>query len=93
MRYLYLILFLGGISFAQLIDDPLLTKDFEAQQQWVDSVYAQMSTDEKIGQLFMVMAFSEQGESHFEQIKSQVKEYHLEELSFLWVDLWNKPTG
>jgi len=77
MRYLYLILLWGGISFAQLIDDPLLTKDFEAQQQWVDSVYAQMSTDEKIGQLFMVMAFSEQGESHFEQIKSQVKEYHL----------------
>ena len=77
MRYLYLILFWGVISFAQQIDDPLLTKDFEAQQQWVDSVYAQMSTDEKIGQLFMVMAFSEKGESHFEQIKSQVKEYHL----------------
>lgn len=77
MRYLYLVLFWSGLSFAQTIDDPLLAKDWEAQQQWVDSIYAQMSTDEKIGQLFMVMAFSEQGETHFNQIKNQVKEYHL----------------
>ena len=77
MRYLYLALFWGSLSFAQAIDDPLLTKDWEAQQKWVDSIYAQMDTDEKIGQLFMVMAFSEQGETHFEQIKNQVKEYHL----------------
>ncbi|MEL0275270.1 MAG: glycoside hydrolase family 3 N-terminal domain-containing protein, partial [Flavobacteriaceae bacterium] len=77
MRYLYLVLFWSGLSFAQTIDDPLLAKDWEAQQQWVDSIYAQMSTDEKIGQLFMVMAFSEQGETHFNQIKNQVNEYHL----------------
>jgi beta-glucosidase-like glycosyl hydrolase/CubicO group peptidase (beta-lactamase class C family) len=77
MRYLYLALFWGSLSFAQAIDDPLLTKDWEAQQKWVDSIYAQMDTDEKIGQLFMVMAFSEQGEAHFKQIKRQVKEYHL----------------
>ncbi|MEL0300968.1 MAG: glycoside hydrolase family 3 protein, partial [Flavobacteriaceae bacterium] len=77
MRYLYLVLFWSGLSFAQTIDDPLLAKDWEAQQQWVDSIYAQMSTDEKIGQLFMVMAFSEQGQTHFNQIKNQVKEYHL----------------
>ena len=77
MRYLYLALFWSSLSFAQAIDDPLLAKDWEAQQKWVDSIYAQMDTDEKIGQLFMVMAFSEQGETHFEQIKNQVKEYHL----------------
>ena len=76
MRYLYLALFWSSLSFAQAIDDPLLAKDWEAQQKWVDSIYAQMDTDEKIGQLFMVMAFSEQGETHFEQIKNQVKEYH-----------------
>ena len=77
MRYLYLTLLWSGLSFAQTIDDPLLTKDWKAQQQWVDSVYAQMDTDEKIGQLFMVMAFSEQGKAHFEHIKNQVKDYHL----------------
>ena len=77
MHYLYLVLLCVGLSFAQTIDDPLFTKDWQAQQKWVDSIYAQMSTDEKIGQLFMVMAFSEQGETHFKQIKNQVKEYHL----------------
>ena len=63
MRYLYLARLWSGFSFAQTIDDPLLSKDWEAQKQWIDSVYAQMSTDEKIGQLFMVMAFSEQGKT------------------------------
>ncbi len=77
MRYILFALLWGGLSFAQTIEDPLTTSDFEAQQKWVDSVYAQMSHEEKIGQLFMVMAFSEQGEAHFKQIKSQVEDYHL----------------
>ncbi len=68
---------MGSYSFAQTLLDPLLAKDHLAQQQWVDSVYAQMSVDEKIGQLFMVMAFSEQGESHFQKIKDQVEDHHL----------------
>ena len=59
------------------IEDPLVTTDWEAQEKWVDSVYAQMSNEEKIGQLFMVMAFSEKGEHHFQKIASQIKEYHL----------------
>ena len=77
MRYFFLFLLWSSLSIAQTIEDPLATKDFEAQQKWVDSVYAQMSQDEKIGQLFMVMAFSEQREAHFKQIKTQVEEYHL----------------
>ena len=32
MRYLYLALFWGSLSFAQAIDDPLLAKDWKAQQ-------------------------------------------------------------
>lgn len=77
MRYFIFFLFLGSFSFAQSSIDPLLANDIKAQQQWVDSVYAQMSVDEKIGQLFMVMAFSEQGESHFQEIKRQVEDHHL----------------
>ena len=76
MRYLFFFL-LGGLLFAQKIEDPLVTTDWEAQEKWVDSVYAQMSNEEKIGQLFMVMAFSEKGEHHFQKIASQIKEYHL----------------
>ncbi len=77
MRYLLLALLWSGLSLAQSAIDPLQSKDWEAQTQWVDSVYAQMSTEEKLGQLFMVMAFSEQGDTHFKQIKSQVEDYHL----------------
>ena len=48
MRYLFFFL-LGGLLFAQKIEDPLVTTDWEAQEKWVDSVYAQMSNEEKIG--------------------------------------------
>ena len=76
MRYLFFFL-LGGLLFAQEIEDPLITSDWEAQEKWVDSVYTQMSSEEKIGQLFMVMAFSKKGEEHFQKIARQIEEYHL----------------
>ena len=38
--------------------DPLLVNDEEAQTQWVDSVYNAMTPEERVGQLFMVQAFS-----------------------------------
>ena len=76
MRYFFFFLF-GGLLFAQNNQDPLVTADWEAQEKWVDSVYSQMSTEEKIGQLFMIMAFSEQGEKHFQEISQQIKDYHL----------------
>ena len=76
MRYLFFFL-LGGLLFAQEIEDPLITSDWEAQEKWVDSLYTQMSSEEKIGQLFMVMAFSKQGEEHFQKIARQIEEYHL----------------
>ena len=69
MRYLFFFL-LGGLLFAQEIEDPLITSDWEAQEKWVDSLYTQMSSEEKIGQLFMVMAFSKQGEEHSQKITS-----------------------
>ena len=60
-----------NVFFAQESDNPLLTKDPVIQKQWVDSVYNSMSIDEKIGQLFMVRAFSNQGLKH-ENIISQL---------------------
>ena len=72
MRYFFFFLF-GGLLFAQNNQDPLVTADWEAQEKWVDSVYSQMSTEEKIGQLFMIMAFSEQGENTFRKFPSRSK--------------------
>ena len=45
--------------------DPLLDNDFLGQQKWVDSIYKQLTLDEKIGQLFMPMVFTERDSSHY----------------------------
>ena len=44
--------------------NPLLTKDFENQTKWVDSIYNRLSLDEKIGQLFVVWASPVRGEKN-----------------------------
>ena len=38
--------------------DPLISKDFLDQSRWVDSIYNNLSLDEKIGQLFFVQSTS-----------------------------------
>lgn len=71
------ILLISLLSFCSVYSqttDPLLSTDYAAQQKWVDSVYSSLTLDQKIGQLFMVMAFSEQGEKHFNQIYKNVTE-------------------
>ncbi len=73
MRNLLVSLF-GICTLSAQTPDPLVAVDYEAQQQWVDSTYAQLSFDEKIGQLFMVMAFSEQGKEHFDAISRNIDE-------------------
>ena len=73
MRNLLVSLF-GICTLSAQTPDPLVAVDYEAQQQWVDSTYGQLSFDEKIGQLFMVMAFSEQGKEHFDAISKNIDE-------------------
>ncbi|MBT8259132.1 MAG: serine hydrolase [Bacteroidia bacterium] len=53
--------------------DPLLTRDAEAQQKWVDSMYNNLDINEKIGQLFMVMVFSNQDDKTKAEIVDQIK--------------------
>jgi len=80
MRYLTLILCLlfNQLFFAQdETPNPLLAADIEAQQKWVDSIYDGMSLKERIGQLFMVQAFSNKGITHENEIASLIKNYHI----------------
>ena len=65
---------LGICSLYAQTPDPLFAIDHEAQQEWVDSIYSSLTLDEKIGQLFMVMAFSEQGKEHFEAVSKNITE-------------------
>ena len=63
--------------------DPLKTKDSLAQSKWVDSVMKTMSLNEKIGQLFMVAAFSNKGKTHTDFIENLIREHKLGNLVFM----------
>lgn len=49
---------------------------------WVDQRMSEMSIDEKIGQLFMVAAYSNKGNRHIEKIKKQIEEHKIGGLIF-----------
>ena len=63
--------------------DPLLTKDYETQRVWVNELMDAMSVDEKIGQLFMIQAYSNKGTKHRRFIESEIKKYHIGGLIFM----------
>jgi len=51
--------------------------------KWAQSALDSMSLDEKIGQLFMVAAYSNKDEAHCEQIEKLVREEHIGGLIFM----------
>ena len=61
--------------------DPLLSKDFEKQLFWVDSIYNTMTLDEKIGQLFFIQANSFKS-NNSEQINNLIKNQKIGGLIF-----------
>ena len=63
--------------------DPFKTKDSIAQVRWVDSIMTKMSVDQKIGQLFMVAAFSNKDKKHTDFIENLIKNYQLGNLVFM----------
>ena len=69
--------FLGFFVFGQTPTHPLQTKDLEAQQKWVDSVYNSLSLKERIGQLFMPMVFSSQDDKTHQEVIRQIQEYKI----------------
>ncbi len=50
-------------------------KDSDEENHWVDSIYTKMSLEEKIGQLFMVAAYSNKDSLHAKKIDSLVQGY------------------
>ncbi|MHB1106529.1 MAG: glycoside hydrolase family 3 protein, partial [Lutibacter sp.] len=79
-----LFIFLLNIAFSEAQNrDPLQTNDVQAQTKWVDSILNKMTIDEKIGQLFMVQAYSNKDEKHRNSIDSLIKNYHIGGLIFM----------
>ncbi len=69
-------------SYGQQID-PLLTSDLRNQQKWVDSLMHKLTLKQKIGQLFMIQAYSNKDEKHYNYIKKTIKKYRIGGLIFM----------
>ncbi|HZW77912.1 MAG TPA: glycoside hydrolase family 3 N-terminal domain-containing protein [Flavobacteriaceae bacterium] len=54
-----------------------VANDYENQKRWVDSIYAKMTLEEKLGQLFMVDLFSADTKVKIDKVKNLITQYHL----------------
>ncbi|PZX58408.1 beta-glucosidase-like glycosyl hydrolase [Algoriphagus ratkowskyi] len=72
----------GKLDESLLIEDPLVSRDPVAQLNWVDSVFNSMNFEERLGQLFMVAAYSNQGQKHINEISNLIKTENLGGLIF-----------
>ena len=75
MRYLLFLIFLSPVIYAQ-------KKSNLPQEKWVDSIYNQMSFEDKVGQLFMVAAYSNKNESHYKDVDELIEKYNVGGLIF-----------
>ena len=61
-----------------LVIDNIKAVDYKQKQAlWADSVLNTLSMEQKIGQLFMIAAYSNRNENDYKKIEEQVKKYHL----------------
>lgn len=69
-----LILLLSAFPvFSQQINPLLVQNDLENQQKWVDSIYTNMSLQEKVGQLFMVDIYSSDPKAKKDKVKDLIR--------------------
>lgn len=73
---LFLFFVITTVTFAQQTY-PLYVNDIPAQRKWVDSLYNNMSVDERVGQLFMVDLFSSDPKAKIDKVRALVKDHHI----------------
>lgn len=56
--------------------------DTKAQDKWVDSVFNALTAEERLGQLFMVAAYSNRDEKHYQEIDELITKYNIGGLIF-----------
>ena len=85
MNRILLILIVGLMSstsiFSQFRKSPAAEYK-NAETKWVDSIYNQMSFYERVGQLFMVAAYSNKDSAHVKSIDKLITDYHIGGLIF-----------
>ncbi|HNR08438.1 MAG TPA: glycoside hydrolase family 3 N-terminal domain-containing protein [Saprospiraceae bacterium] len=52
------------------------------EKKWVDSIFNSLTTDQKIGQLFMIRAHSNLGPEHIAEVERQIRKYQVGGLCF-----------
>lgn len=80
---LFIFLLLNSAFFQAQNSDPLMALDSLVQKKWVDTLLNNMSIDSKIGQLFMVQAYSNKDEKHILSIVDLIEEYQIGGLIFM----------
>ncbi|MCF6350232.1 MAG: serine hydrolase [Flavobacteriaceae bacterium] len=80
-QILFLVLFSVQLIFGQ--KNPLITKDSIAQLKWTDSLLSKMTIDQKIGQLFMLAAYSNKDKKHIDFVESIIQKYQIGGLIFM----------
>ncbi|QHI35342.1 Beta-hexosaminidase [Kordia antarctica] len=61
---------------------PFYTQNYTAQDQWIDSVYNNMTPKERIGQLLTIAAYSNKGLAHENRVKQHIMKYHVGGITF-----------
>ena len=72
IRYILILSLLFSQVNGQTLSDPLIVVGDEYQEKWVDSVYSSMNLVQKVGQLFVVQAFSNKAVSHSKKISNEI---------------------
>lgn len=57
-------------------------KDSDRETAWVDSIYSKMTVREKIGQLFMISAYSNRDSLHTKEVNTLIEDYKVGGLIF-----------
>lgn len=77
MRLFLRIFFFLFCSLPLFAQNPLITRDSLAQAEWVNDHYENMTLEEKVGQLFMVMVASNQSKQDTDKIKELIENEHI----------------
>ncbi len=62
--------------------DTIVSPELLEAQVWVDSVYNDMSVNQRLGQLFMVRAHSDKGPEHIAKVERMIRNQHVGGLCF-----------
>ena len=80
VKGLFFLLFIFSTRIGILMAQPLVLPPLH--RPWIDSIMSGMSTEQKIGQLMMIAAYSNQNESQYRNVELLIEQYHIGGLVF-----------